>query len=431
MAELLGRTPADFARWLSSQGIRRAFVCLDEATLRPVASHPALAPLAELCATDTRDFDRHEGLFLQVAPETGVLQAAFVHRTCRGQAARGVRYWGYDTVEAFLRDGLRLSKGMAQKNALAGLWWGGGKGVMARGTGSDLATRRRIYEEYGAFVTSLRGLYVTAEDVGTNVDDMAAVFARTRFTTCIPPALGGSGNPSVPTARGVVRAIEGALAHLGQGELAGKVVAVHGLGNVGGPLVRFLAERGVRRVIGCDLEARRLDEVRAACPDLELSLHVAARGDSSILAAEADVVAPCAIGGVLGPETIPTIRARLVCGAANNQLLDPERDDLALGARGITYVPDFLANRMGIVTCADEGAGYDDGDSIERHLGTAWDNAIYPLTRRVLEEAARTGTTPHRVARALADRRAEELHPIFGHRGKGILRAIIASGWAG
>ncbi len=431
MVDLLGQTPAELARTMKSHGIRRGFVRLDEDTGRPVASHPALAALAEFCASDTRDFDHHEGLFLQVAPETGVLQAAFVHRTCRGQAAGGVRFWSYDTVEAFLRDGLRLAKGMAQKNALAGIWWGGGKGVMARGTGSDLATRRRIYEEYGAFVTSLRGLYVTAEDVGTNVDDMAAVFARTRFTTCIPPALGGSGNPSVPTARGVVRAIEGALAHLGLGDLAGKTVAVHGLGNVGGPLVRFLGERGARRVIGCDLEPRRLDEVRAACPGLELDLRVAGHGDTSILAAEADILAPCATGGVLGPDTIPAIRARIVCGAANNQLLDPERDDLTLEARGITYVPDFLANRMGIVTCADEGAGYDDGESIERHLGTDWDGAIFPLTRRVLEEAARTKSTPHRVARAIADQRVLEPHPIFGHRGKGILRAIIASGWAG
>jgi glutamate dehydrogenase (NAD(P)+) len=219
-------------------------------------------------------------VFVQVAPETGVLQAAFVHRTCRGQGAGGVRFWRYATVGDFLRDGLRLARGMTLKNALAGLWWGGGKGVMAKGTGTSegaSADRRRIYEEYGDFITSIQGCYVTAEDVGTSVEDMAAVFSRTRFTTCIPPALGGSGNPSVPTARGVVRGMEAALAHLGLGTLEGKTVAVQGLGHVGEPLVRFLLEKGVARILGSDIDpARQLPgvEVRIVYSVYNLSLSV-------------------------------------------------------------------------------------------------------------------------------------------------------------
>jgi glutamate dehydrogenase/leucine dehydrogenase len=369
-----------------------------------------------------------------VAPDTGVLQSAVIHRTCRGQAAGGVRYWKYDTAGDFLRDGLRLARGMTHKNALAGIWWGGGKGVMARGTGRDdgsPAFRRRVYEEYGDLITSLRGCYVTAEDVGTSVGDMAAVFSRTRFTTCIPPELGGSGNPSAPTALGVVRGMEAALRHRGMGTLAGKTVAVMGLGHVGTPLLGYLRERGVAAVVGSDVDAGREAELRRLYPDLRLTFRAVAPGDTTILGEPADVLSPCATGAVLGPATIPLVRAPVVCGAANNQLEDPDRDDALLARRGITYLPDFLVNRMGIVTCADEQSGYVDADpTIEAHLGDGWESGVFRLSLAVLEESDRTGRTPHRIALDLAERRSLELHPIWGHRGELIIRSLVAAGWA-
>ena len=432
MAELKDQSPADFCAWLGNAGIGRFYLVWDDETGSVRASHPALKPLARFLQDDRRDFDRHEGVFVQVAPDTGVLQGAFVHRTCRGQGAGGVRFWRYDTVEGFLRDGLRLARGMTHKNALAGIWWGGGKGVMAKDTGraGDPASRRRIYEEYGELITSLQGCYVTAEDVGTSVEDMAAVFSRTRFTTCIPPGLGGSGNPSVPTARGVVRGMEAALAHLGRGTLAGKTVAVQGLGHVGEPLLGFLRDKGAVRVIGSDIDPSRGPSLAALFPGLALEVRTVERGDNSILAQQADIIAPCATGGVLNPRTIPGIRAPIVCGAANNQLEDPERDDLLLQERGILYLPDFLVNRMGIVNCADEQYGYVDPDPrIESHLGDAWDNSIYNLSLQVLDEARRTGATPARVALDLAERRSLELHPVWGHRGAQIIRSLVHGGW--
>jgi leucine dehydrogenase len=159
MTDLLRQSPTAFKDFLVGEGIRRFFLVWDAEREEVRASHPQLDALARLLGEDRRDFDRHEGFFVQVAPETGVLQGACIHRTCRGQAAGGVRFWRYDTVEEYLRDGLRLARGMTHKNALAGLWWGGGKGVMARGTGQnedDATVRRRVYEEYGAFMTSLR-----------------------------------------------------------------------------------------------------------------------------------------------------------------------------------------------------------------------------------------------------------------------------------
>jgi leucine dehydrogenase len=433
---LLELSPAAFCGVLAAEGIRRFSLTWDEKAGEVAASHPALAPLARFLAADRRDFDRHEGVFVQVAPETGVLQAAFVHRTCRGQGAGGVRFWRYAAMEDYLRDGLRLARGMTHKNALAGLWWGGGKGVMARDTGKaeDPAARRLLYEEYGAFLTSLRGCYVTAEDVGTAVDDMAAVYARTRFTTCIPPQLGGSGNPSVPTALGVVRGMEAALVHLGRGTLQGKTVAVQGLGHVGEPLIGFLKERGVARVVGTDLDPARVAAVAAKFPTAAgwtLDVRAAAPGDHSLLAEPADVFAPCATGGILGPATIPTLGAPIVCGAANNQLEDPERDDRLLTERGVLYLPDFLVNRMGIVHCADEQYGSLSGDPhFEAHLGDAWENGIYRLALQVLDEARATGRTPARVALDLAEQRSFEPHPIWGHRGAAIIRSLVRDGWA-
>jgi glutamate dehydrogenase/leucine dehydrogenase len=280
-------------------------------------------------------------------------------------------------------------------------------------------------------MTSLRGCYVTAEDVGTSVEDMAAVFSRTRFTTCIPSGLGGSGNPSVPTARGVVRGMDAALEFLGMGGLEGRTVAVQGLGHVGGPLVELLHARAVGRVIASDIDPAREAALRARCPGLDLTVRIVERGDNALLGEEADVVSPCATGAVLGPETIPRIRARIVCGAANNQLEDPERDDVALQEAGILYMPDFLVNRMGIVNCADEPFGYVDGDpAFEAHLGDTWEGGIYRLSLRILEEARRTGQTPARVALTLAEERSLETHPIWGHRGVQIVRSLVASDWA-
>jgi glutamate dehydrogenase/leucine dehydrogenase len=430
--DLLSLSPPAFVDHLEAAGIRRFWFVTDpDGQVR--ASHPALAALARFLQDDRRDFAAHEGLFFQVSRRHRILQGAFVHRTVRGQAAGGVRYSHYATVADYLRDGLRLAMGMTRKNALAGLWWGGGKGVMARDPrvdAEDVDGRAELYREYGELMTSLRGCYVTAEDAGTRPADMAQIFSRTRFTTCVPPALGGSGNPSVPTARGVISGMEAALAFLGAGELAGKTVAVEGVGHVGAALVGFLLDKGVRRVVAADVRPEAVAAVKAAHPGAPLEARVVTPGDDALLGVECDVLAPCALGARLSHATIPALRAAVVCGAANNQLEDPALDDRRLAARGVIYVPDFLVNRMGIVTCADEQAGYVEGDPlIERHLDRTWDLSIYRSTLRVLETARAQGEPPSQVATALADALAAEPHPLFGHRGRQIIDSLVAGRW--
>lgn len=249
---------------------------------------------------------------------------------------------------------------MGRKSALAGLWWGGGKGVIARpGTDTHLdpAYRQALFTEYGQFLTSLQGCYVTAEDSGVHVQDMDIVYRACRWTTCISASLGGSGNPSVPTAMGVRAAMEGAAEHLGWGSLEGRTVALQGLGNVGHPLVGFLLERGVGRIVGADVTASRVEAAEASYGgDGRCEFRLVAPTDVSIMAEEADIFSPCGFGAVLNSDTIPTCNAKVVVGAANNQLATPADADLIQQA-GIVYVPDVVANRMGIVNCANEQVG--------------------------------------------------------------------------
>jgi glutamate dehydrogenase/leucine dehydrogenase len=254
---------------------------------------------------------------------------------------------------------------------------------------------------------------------------MRAVFERTRHTTCIPPELGGSGNPSHATARGVVCAMEGALAELGRGDLAGKRVAMQGAGNVATFMMEELLARGAT-VVATDIAQARLDVVRERIPDPRLKLRCLAPDDLSIFAEPCDIFAPNALGGVLNPDTIPMLQTTFVCGAANNQLLDATRDAHLLEERGITYVPDFLANRMGIVNCADEASGrLADDPAILRHLGRDWDNAVYVVTRRVIARARDEGVGTSEAANALADELAREPHPIWPGRARAIALSLL------
>jgi glutamate dehydrogenase/leucine dehydrogenase len=432
MTRLVDLSPEAFAAHLVSLGRRRASFVSDAGALH--ASDPRLAEVADHIFADRRDFHHHEGVFLEVGATTGALFGAFVHNTVRGQSQGGLRYWPYATMTGFIADGLRLSLGMTRKSALAGLWWGGGKGLIARAPDHPagvLEFRERLYTEYAQFVAGLRGCYITAEDAGTGPSDMAIVHRSTRFVTCTPPAVGGAGNPSPATAKGVVCAMEGALDHLGRGTLAGKRVVMQGVGNVGAAMFGELLQRDVGAVVASELSAQRRAELTELFRGAPVEFVAAEPGDNRILAEPCDILAPNALGGVLNPDTIPAIQAPIVCGAANNQLLDDVRDGQALRARNITYVPDFLGNRMGIVYCANEQYGKLPADpAIERHYGRDWDNAVYVVTRRTLELAEREGITSATAANRLADARAAEPHPIWGHRGRQIIAGLVADRWA-
>jgi len=236
------------------------------------------------------------------------------------------------------------------------------------------------------------------------------------------------------TAAGVVCAMEAALEFRGMGSLAGKRIVLQGTGHVGSALVERLLARKVRSIVASEISAERraalLDAYTDGARDGTLEVRSTEPGDDSILAESCDVLVPSALGAVLGPKTIPGISAPIVCGPANNQLVDEERDARALATRGIVLVPDFVANRMGIVYCGNEQYGYVNGDpKIRRHLDREWVGGIHRTTLRILELARDTGITPVVAACRLADELAGQLHPIWGHRALKIIESLVADRW--
>jgi glutamate dehydrogenase/leucine dehydrogenase len=431
--DLRFQNPQDFIKILTSNNISKFYFVYDVKQKKLLASHSILQPIADYFSEDKRDFIEHEGMFFQVSKKYEMLLGAFIHRTNRGQAAGGVRFWKYDNIENYFRDGLRLAAGMTFKNALAGLWWGGGKGVIAHNPDfewSNPDVRHHIYKEYGLFISSLKGCYVTAEDLGTDVEDMVDIFSGTRFTTCIPPELGGSGVPAIPTARGVVCGIEAAIGFLKLGSLHGKTVAVQGLGHVGIPLVGYLFEKGVSEIIACDVNPDNVKEAKGKYKDRNIECRLVDIDDTSIFSEECDIFSPNATGAILNPDTIDKISAKIICGAANNQLEDPERDGILLTKKGITYIPDFLTNRMGIVNCANEQYGYVNNDTIiEQHFSKDWEYSIYNTAIKVLEESNSLNKPTAEIALKIADEFSKVNHPIFGHRGKAIIKSLRENEW--
>ena len=306
--------------------------------------------------------------------------------------------WTYGDTRAAVRDALRLSRAMTSKSAVAGLPLGGGKGVIMLPEGSvppEGEDRRAVLLDFADTVELLDGAYLTAEDVGTSEPDMETIAERTRHVTGLATRRGGSGDPSPWTALGVEAAIRVACERVfGSTSLEGRRVAVVGVGSVGGRLAELLAEGGAELVLA-DIDARRsalADRLAARWTDPE-----------SALTADVDVLAPCALGGVLDEALVPRLRARAIAGAANNQLAG-EPVGALLAERGILWVPDFVANAGGVVNIAVElePEGYDT-ERAETRV-----RAIADTVRTVLDHAEETGTTPLAAANEIARRRVAE-----------------------
>lgn len=318
--------------------------------------------------------------------EAGLNGVIVLHSTRRGPAAGGCRLWRYGDQAALANDAMRLAEGMTYKNAMADLPLGGGKAVLALPQGDF--DRRKLFAAFGRAVARLDGAYVTAEDVGTGVADMEAVREQTRHVAGLPPRDGRpGGDPSPWTARGVFLAMEeSARRHLGS-ELRGLRVAVQGLGHVGSALCGMLHDAGARLIVA---EPRPGVAAEIACRyDAEIM------GRDSILDARCAIFAPCALGGVLDRDAVTRLRARIVCGAANNVLATPEEGD-RLADRGILYAPDYVVNAGGIISVAGEYLGWSSAEV------TARVEASGTRLAAVLAHAAREGLAPHRAADLLA-----------------------------
>lgn len=331
------------------------------------------------------DAPEHEGVTLHRDPDAGYTGILAIHSTTLGPAVGGTRLWSYPGLAAAVADALRLSRGMSYKNALAGLPFGGGKAVILGPPPHDPAARTRLFRAHGRAIESLGGRFVTGEDVGTTPADMETI---ARETGHVAGRAGGMGDPSPFTARGVLRAMEAAAEKVwGDADLGGLRIALQGLGYVGTALAGLLHERGARLVVA-DVDPRRVARARSAW-DAEVV------APDAILGVEAHILAPCALGGVLDAGTVDRLRVAVVCGAANNQLAT-EDADARLRARGIAYVPDYVANAGGVVSGAVDIAGWD-RDRMERALDGIADT-VRAVFAKSTGEAIPTGQAADRLA---------------------------------
>jgi len=333
---------------------------------------------------------RHEKVLFVNNEKAGLKAIIAVHNTNLGPAIGGCRLWPYESYDAALFDVLRLSRGMSHKNAVAGLPHGGGKGVIIADPSQKTEA---MFEAFAEAVNNLGGDYITAEDVNTTCDDAMIMLRKTKHICGLPM---NSGDPSPFTSRGVWQGIKAtAKVALGRDSLEGVTVAIQGLGKVGYELARYLHKDGAKLIVGNRSNKAALE--RAAD---EFGATVV--GTNEILTAECDILAPCALGAILNPNTIPNLRCKAVAGAANNQILD-DASGLALKARGIYYAPDFVINGGGVINAAAEVDGpYNEAAVLEKVDNT------YNSIEHILSESKQTGE-PEGV---IATRYAESL--IYG-----------------
>ncbi len=332
----------------------------------------------------------HEQVVFCSDPASGLRAVIAIHSTALGPALGGTRFHPYAGEEEAVADALRLSRAMTYKNSLAGLDLGGGKAVIIGDPRTDRT--EALLRAYGRFVEGLGGRYLTACDVGTANADLDVVGRETRFAHGRSLAHGGCGDSSVLTAYGVFQGMRAAAEHRwGEASLAGRTVAVAGVGKVGSELVHLLAADGADLVV-TDVDPAAVERVRARHPQVRVAADTA-----DLVATAHDVYAPCALGGALDATTVDSLPAQVVCGGANNQLATPEIAD-ALLARGILYAPDYLVNAGGVIQVEDERHGF----SFDRARARA--GGIFDTARRVFRVAEADGVSPA----VAADRLAEE-----------------------
>lgn len=322
-------------------------------------------------------------------PQAGLDGVIVMYSSQLGPAAGGCRVWRYADRAAMTHDALRLAEGMAYKNAMADLPLGGGKAVINLPQGDF--DRRALFEAFGRAVDRLAGQYVTAEDVGTSVADMEVVRSQTPYVAGLSPSEGRpGGDPSPWTALGVFVSMQKAVRHKFGGDLSGLTVAVQGLGHVGAALCELLHAAGARLIVA---EPREGVAAALAC---KYGAEIA--NPATILEARCDIFAPCALGAVLDRDTVPKLKARVVCGAANNVLATSEDGD-ALAERGVLYAPDYVVNAGGIINVCAEYLGWTQVE-VEARVRASGDRLA-----SVLAYAEETGLPLHRAADSLARQR--------------------------
>ncbi|WP_010650802.1 Leu/Phe/Val dehydrogenase [Oceanobacillus massiliensis] len=337
--------------------------------------------------TSLEKYDYEQLIFCQ-DKNSGLKAIIALHDTTLGPALGGTRMWTYDSEEDAIVDALRLAKGMTYKNAAAGLNLGGGKTVIIGDPKKD--KNPEMFRAFGRYIQGLNGRYITAEDVGTTVQDMDLIHLETDYVAGTSSYSGASGNPSPVTAYGVYKGMKASAKEaFGNDSLEGKTIAIQGVGNVAYALCEYLHNEGAELIvtdINKEAVKRAVDAFGAKAVDPD-----------DIYEAECDIYAPCALGATINDSTIPKLKAKVIAGSANNQLKSTTHGDI-VHEKGIVYAPDYVINAGGVINVADELVGY----NAERAMKNV--ETIYSSLERVFEIAKRDNI-PTYVA---ADRMAEE-----------------------
>ena len=338
-------------------------------------------------------FDNHEQIVFCNDKDTGLKAIIGIHNTVMGPALGGTRMWNYANEWEALNDVLRLSRGMTYKSAITGLNLGGGKAVIIGDAKADKTPE--LITRFGQFVNSLSGKYITAEDVGTTTEDMDRIHGVTKFVTGISESLGGSGNPSPVTAYGVYMGMKAAAKQqFGSDKLEGKKILVQGIGHVGETLVDFLTKEGALVQI-TDIHQDKLENASK-----KYGAQIFTGAD--LYSADVDIYSPCALGATINDETIHKLKAKVIAGAANNQLANEKIHGQMLKEKDILYAPDFLINAGGIINVYGEIVGYGKEEAMRRTEN------IYNTTLEIFNFAEVQGVTTHQAALSIAENRIAE-----------------------
>ncbi|TCJ16444.1 Glu/Leu/Phe/Val dehydrogenase [Rubrobacter taiwanensis] len=336
---------------------------------------------------------RYEQLVFCHDKSTSLRAIIAIHDTTLGPALGGCRMWPYRSEEEAVVDALRLARGMTYKAAASGLNLGGGKSVIIGDSRTDKS--EALLRSFGRYIETLGGRYITAEDVGTSLEDMAYIQIETSHVVGVDRASGGSGDPSPFTALGVLQGMKACVEEVfGETSLEGRTVAVQGVGNVGYPLCRMLHEEGASLIV--------TDVNREAVERAVRDFGAKPVDPEEIFSISCDIFAPCALGAVINDETVPKLRCRIVAGSANNVLLEPRHGE-ALAERGILYAPDYVINAGGLINVADELEGYSAERARKRVL------RIYDSVKSIIRISKRDSVPTHLAADTMALERIEAI----------------------
>ncbi len=336
----------------------------------------------------------HEQLIFCSDKDSGLKAIIAIHDTCLGPAVGGCRMWTYPTVNDAVKDALRLSRGMTYKAAIAGLNLGGGQAVIIGDPKKDKS--EILFRTFGSFVEGMGGRYITAEDLGTDVNDMEFVRMETDFVTGISKSLGGSGDPSPVTAYGVYVGMKAcAEEKWGDDSLKGKRIAIQGVGQVGRYLAEHLYAEGAELII-TDIDEEKIDltlqtvKAKVVSPD-------------EIYSVDAEIFSPNALGGVINEETIENFNFEIIAGGANNQLENEEVHGNLILEKGILYAPDYVINAGGLINVANELEGYRQDRAMKQAEG------IYSILQNVFKKAKEENIPTSKASNLIAEERIRKI----------------------